>query len=208
LRVRRCRCGSAEECPTDRVHQLLIPGSVPGGRRVAGTRPEQCLRDDHLLAVERHRRTFVQAVPERYRLADPVAEGSVIRTGQHSVYGKAIGGIAHTPIISGGRCFSRLSTTRGCSAVWRAGPLPCWRPAPPELFRTGSPAWPGSARCWSRSPASPAQTRPCPARSRPRSRRYCPTTRPGGRSAGCRGATHSPRARRRPGRRPSAQPGG
>jgi hypothetical protein len=52
---------------------------------VVAVRPEQCLRDDDALAVERDGRAAVQPVSEVDRLADPVAERGVVRPGQHPV---------------------------------------------------------------------------------------------------------------------------
>src|SRR5258708_3905099 len=47
--------------------------------------PYQRLREDDPLAVERQRRPCVQLVAQRDGITDPVAEGRIIRPGQHPV---------------------------------------------------------------------------------------------------------------------------
>ena len=85
--------------------------------------PEQRLRDDHALAVERHSRTFVQPVPERNRLADPMAERRVVRASEDSVNGQAIRGNTHVASIPGRLRLSRRTRGTGSGPGW-SGRLP------------------------------------------------------------------------------------
>src|SRR5262249_14008259 len=74
-----------------RCRSFWRPGSRSARRRSwPGRRPDQRLRDDRPLAVERYCRPLVQLETEVDRLADATAERVVVRAGQHPVAGKAI----------------------------------------------------------------------------------------------------------------------
>jgi hypothetical protein len=60
-----------------------------------GLRPDDPMADDHPSVDRGHRRIALEAIAERERLADPVAEGVVIGAGQKSVYRETVGRCRH-----------------------------------------------------------------------------------------------------------------
>ena len=95
--IRRWPPPSSTDTPEITIHGR---SDALARRHIASSWPQQGLRDDHPLAVERHSGASVQAVPECDRLANPAAELSVIRAGQDSVDRQAIRGSTHAASIS------------------------------------------------------------------------------------------------------------
>ena len=77
-------------------------------------RPDKRLGHDHLRAVERHGGALVQLVSECHGLADSVAEGRVIGSGQHPVPGQSIRRLTHARTIS--NRLEKRGTPAACSA--------------------------------------------------------------------------------------------
>src|SRR5512146_717834 len=76
----------------------LIRCSLFSARGFGCRRPDQRLRDDCGLAVERQRRRAMQFIAQRERRADAAAERVVVGPGQHSIGGKIVRGGTHAKL--------------------------------------------------------------------------------------------------------------